>query len=521
MTRPSFQAEDLRTSAPKEIARIVTAPRFTFLLVALAVFVGFGVGNRIASTAHAHSKDSIESDRAGLSLFSLNSALDPSLSAAGDVRAMAQSAEDEYVLAANQISATLGGDTFNAGDVSFEGPSTHSTNYTTQHVSEHAPDPGAPEWAGAFTIITHGEIGPGESLGVSLDLNGVSASAVNLIASEMGKIFDFRLSKAGDRYRLGQDADGRVLDFRYSQDSEESYYLAWEGTRYTIRKETAELHAQIAKIAGVVDSSFYGAISALGEETALAADFAEVFAWDIDFSRNVHPGDEFSILYERLYRRDARGEEVYVRPGRILAGRYKGKVGDYTVVYFDNDIDGGAYFRPDGTSVERAFLAAPLEFSRISSRFTGARNHPILNVTRPHPGIDYAAPHGTPVYAVAQGVIDFKARAGASGNLIRIRHPDGYSSHYAHLSKFANSLKVGDRIKQKQVIGYVGSTGLSTGPHVCFRVKKDGHYVDPMKISSPAGAPVESNQLDDFMTVRDMLLAHLGPGSVTLADEAL
>jgi murein DD-endopeptidase MepM/ murein hydrolase activator NlpD len=373
----------------------------------------------------------------------------------------------------------------------------------------------------SLTIVTRGEIESGESLGSSLQRQGISPGTIHLIASEMRKVFDFRRSRPGDAYRLGQDSDGRVLDFRYSQGPEESFYLAWEGTRYVVRQETAELRPQIAKIAGVVDSSFYGAVLALGEQSSLASEFARILAWDIDFSRNVHPGDEFQILYERLYRRNDDGDEIYVRPGRVLAGHYAGNVGEYTVIYFEDEQGAGAYFRPDGSSVERAFLAAPLEFSRISSRFTRARRHPILKVTRPHPGIDYAAPRGTPIWAVADGVVEYRARAGASGNLVRIRHAGGYTSHYAHLSKFASDIAVGDRVEQKQLIGYVGSTGLSTGPHVCFRVKKDGRYVDPMRIASPAGASVDEEKRPVFEYVRDQLLADLGPGPLSVVDEAL
>jgi murein DD-endopeptidase MepM/ murein hydrolase activator NlpD len=144
-----------------------------------------------------------------------------------------------------------------------------------------------------------------------------------------------------------------------------------------------------------------------------------------------------------------------------------------------------------------------------------------LKVTRPHPGIDYAAAQGTPIWAVADGVVEYRARAGASGNLVRIRHAGGYTSHYAHLASFEKNLAVGDKVEQKQLIGYVGSTGLSTGPHVCFRVKKHGHYVDPMRISSPAGAPVDGEELVVFQSVRDQLLADLGPGPLSVADEAL
>lgn len=373
----------------------------------------------------------------------------------------------------------------------------------------------------SLTIATSGAIGKGESLATSLRGQGISPGTVHLVATEMRKVFDFRRSRPGDKYRLAQDPEGRVLDFRYSQGPEESFYLAWEGTRYVVKKETAELRPQVAKIAGIVDSSFYGAILALGEQSTLASEFARILAWDIDFSRNVHPGDEFSILYERLYRRNDEGKDVYVRPGRVLAGRYAGKAGDHTVVLFEDHLGNAAYFRPDGSSVERAFLAAPLEFSRISSRFTGSRRHPILKITRPHPGIDYAAPRGTPIWAVSDGVVEYRARAGGSGNLIRVRHNGGYTSHYAHLSKFAEGLKVGDKVIQKQIIGYVGSTGLSTGPHVCFRVKKNGRYVDPMKISSPAGEPVDEKKVEQFAAVRDELLADLGAGPVNMAGEAL
>lgn len=373
----------------------------------------------------------------------------------------------------------------------------------------------------SLTIVTRGKIGKGESLGSSMRRQGISPRTIHLVASEMRKVFDFRLSRPGDEFRLGQDSEGRVLDFRYSQSPEKSFYLAWNGTRYVAEKETAELRPQIAKIAGIVDSSFFGAVLALGERSALAAEFARILAWDIDFSRSVHPGDEFQILYERLYRRNDDGEEVYVKPGRIFAGRYDGRVGEHTVVYFEAEDGRGAYFRPDGTSVARTFLATPLEFSRITSRFSWARKHPILKITRPHPGIDYAAPQGTPVWSVAAGIVEYKARAGASGNLIRIRHQGGLTSHYAHLASFARNLKVGDRVDQKQVIGYVGSTGLSTGPHVCFRVKRDGKYVDPMQISGPAGDPVGIERIAVFRSVRDQLLADLGSSPLSAADEAL
>jgi len=485
--------------------------RWKIGLIALALTIGFGIGVRLGSGAGSGSGPAAGPEAArrleGASSATGASTADPiGFEVASDL-------PDGWTLEAAADPGTQTHDEDLQGKVVARYAAVEIDALPMHDAELEPPD--------SLTLVTRGRIRRGESLASSLRSRGISPATVHLIATEMSGIFDFRRSRPGDRYRLGQEPDGRVLDFRYSQGPEESFYLAWEGTRYVARKETTELRPQIAKIAGIVDSSFYEAIVALGEQSALAAEFAHLLAWDIDFSRNVQPGDEFQILYERLYRRDDDGRDVYVRPGRILAGRYRGSVGEHTIVYFEDEAGQGSYFRPDGSSVERAFLAAPLEFRRISSRFTRARHHPILNVTRPHPGIDYAAPVGSPVWSVADGVVEYKGRAGASGNLIRVRHVNGYTSHYAHLSRFAKELKVGDRVEQKQVIGYVGSTGLSTGPHVCFRVKKDGRYVDPLKISSPAGTPVEQDRIAEFEGVRDELLADLGAGPISLADEAL
>jgi murein DD-endopeptidase MepM/ murein hydrolase activator NlpD len=491
---------------------------FGGLLVVLAVVMAFGVGGRIGSAAD---DGAMRVSRA--TSGPMMASVDPSAAARSDredgASAYGISVEALPIHRTSTDRSTLA----SVGNAAGRTAHTSAVGRSARDRARDAAVDGAAGGAQVrdLTIVTRGVIQRGESLGAALRRQGISPGTVHLIATQMRKVFDFRRSRPGDRYRLGQDADRRVLDFRYAQSEEESFYMAWDGARYVVRRETAELHPLIAKIAGVVDSSFYGAIVSLGEQSALASEFARILAWDIDFGRQVHPGDEFQILYERLYRTNDDGEDVYVRPGRILAGRYVGRSGDHTVVYFEDEDGEGAYFRPDGSSVERAFLAAPLEFSRISSRFTRARLHPILNVTRPHPGIDYAAPHGTPVWAVADGVVEYRARAGASGNLIRIRHQGGLTSHYAHLQSFAEGLNVGDRVEQKQVIGYVGSTGLSTGPHVCFRVKRDGTYVDPMKISGPAGAPVAAAKLPAFRSVRDRLLADLGAGPIAMADEAL
>jgi murein DD-endopeptidase MepM/ murein hydrolase activator NlpD len=280
--------------------------------------------------------------------------------------------------------------------------------------------------------------------------------------------------------------------------------------------EEGELDARSTRIAGVITSTLYQSITNLGEEGSLARDFADIFAWDVDFQRKVRPGDSFQILYERLYRQSG-GRETYVRPGRILAAKFQNQTGEYTAVYFESKDGSGGYYRPDGSSVEGQFLMAPLRHARITSSFSAARRHPILKITRPHRGIDYAASIGTPVMSVADGVVIQRSWTGGNGNLVKVRHQNGYVSSYAHLSRYADGLRVGDRVEQKQVIGYVGQTGLATGPHVCFRIQRNGKYVDPVRLRMPAGQPIGKAQLAQFRASRDARLAELA-GQRRVAD---
>lgn len=359
------------------------------------------------------------------------------------------------------------------------------------------------------SVVTQGVLRSGESLGALLRGQGIAPAAIHLITEQVRPVFDFRRSQPGQRYRVSQDASGNVLDFRYAISPDDSIHLFWDGSSFVVRKEQAELTPRVERIAGIVETSLYSAIAQLGESPTLASTFADLFAWDVDFSRSIQPGDEFQILYERLYRTDHDGYEVYVRPGMILAARFRGQAGDFTAVFYEGEPGPGGYYRPDGTSVERAFLAAPLRFARVTSRYSSSRRHPILKVNRPHHGIDYAAPEGTPLWAVSDGIVVFKGRNGGFGNLVKIEHPNGYTSYYAHLSGYAPGLHVGQVVKQKEVIAYVGHTGLATGPHVCFRVAKNGRYVNPRKLSSPPGEAIDDAQWNDFSVERDLLLGQL------------
>jgi murein DD-endopeptidase MepM/ murein hydrolase activator NlpD len=375
---------------------------------------------------------------------------------------------------------------------------------------------------GEDVIVLLGELGERETLSDALRTHGVSSRTVHEIATQMSGLFDFRYSQPKDQYRLIQGRDGTLLEFHYASSPFESYRVYREGEQYVSERREADLERRMARVAGVVDSSLYGAVTALGANPQLASDFADVFAWDVDFSRAVRSGDEFRILYERLFRKLPEGGEVFVGSGRILAARYSGAAGSHEAIYFETSKGRrGGYYRPDGSSVRRQFLKAPLKYDRISSTYTHSRLHPILKVRRPHLGIDYAAPMRTPVWAVADGRVIFKGWNGGLGKLVKIQHPNGYVTFYGHLSGYGPGLAVGSHVSQMQVIGYVGQTGLATGPHVHFHVKKGESYVNPASIKVPAGEPISSELQAEFALVRDAYLSRLDPSPLAAIDEAL
>jgi murein DD-endopeptidase MepM/ murein hydrolase activator NlpD len=369
--------------------------------------------------------------------------------------------------------------------------------------------------------VVDGTLVRGETLAESLQVRGISADRIHVIAREMAPVVDFRYAKPGDRYRLVLTASGDVESFRYERSLAEHYELVRSGEGFLAKAHRPEILRHRVRIAGLVTSSLYAAIEQLGESRELAEDFAEIFAWDVDFSRGAQRGDEFSILYERLYTRDDKGQETYLRPGQILAARYTSRTDDHRAVYFEPVEGRGAYYRPDGEPMERQFLKAPLDYKRISSSYSNSRFHPILKIRRPHHGIDYAAPYGTPVWSVANGEVMFKGYQSGFGNLVKVRHVNGYVSYYAHLSRFAPDLRLGQRLHQKQVIGYVGSTGLSTGPHLCFRLAKEGEYVNPTLLHAARGEPIPRRARDRFAAHSDELLAALDPRPLVVTNEAL
>jgi murein DD-endopeptidase MepM/ murein hydrolase activator NlpD len=275
--------------------------------------------------------------------------------------------------------------------------------------------------------------------------------------------------------------------------------------------EAIAWRAEPMRIEGSIEASLYDALDAVVPEDSLpgadrirlAWDLADVFAWQVDFSRDVQPGDRFRVVFERLV--SPAGE---MRLGRILASDLEVDGRRLTAFRFDS---GGrsALFDADGNSLRRAFLRAPVEFRRISSTFARARRHPVLGTFRRHQGTDYAADRGTPVMAAGEGTVLRAGPAGGYGNLIELRHRSGITTRYAHLRRFARGVRAGARVSQGQVIGYVGSTGLASGPHLHYEFRVNGVARDSRRVALGNGEPLPAARRPAFKRERDRLLALL------------
>jgi murein DD-endopeptidase MepM/ murein hydrolase activator NlpD len=279
---------------------------------------------------------------------------------------------------------------------------------------------------------------------------------------------------------------------------------AWrEGEAWTAARRDVPVERKVVLVAGTVAGSLFESMEVLGEQAQLVLDFAGIFAWDFDFTSDSQPGDRFRMLVEKVYAGDQ-----FVKYDRILVAEYESERKVHTGIYF-KDREGGGYYTPAGESLRRAFLKSPLEFTRISSTFTRARRHPILGGVRPHLAVDYAAPTGTPIWAVADGRVEFAGYKGGNGNTVVIRHRANFKTMYNHLSRFGKGIRRGAAVKQRQAIGYVGTTGLSTGPHLDYRVIKDGRFVNPLKETFLPGKPISPSARPAFLEARDSLLAEL------------
>jgi murein DD-endopeptidase MepM/ murein hydrolase activator NlpD len=363
--------------------------------------------------------------------------------------------------------------------------------------------------------ILNALVPPRATLAALLDAHELLAHEVVAIVGTLGRTFDLRRFRAGQPYKLDRFHDGRVREFEYEIDHDRRLVVRRRGV-----DADAAFDAQIALIPKTVQPivvegrisraapSLIQAIDAAGERIELSLALADVFSGEMDFNSDLQPGDTFRILVERGTRDDGR----FAGYGAVLAAEYVNAGRALRAVRFTPPDGKPGYYDLEGRSLKRFFLKSPLKFEpRVTSGFSRSRRHPILNYTRAHNGVDYAAPAGAPVVSVGSGAITFAGWTAGGGRTVRVRHASGYESEYLHLSSIATGLRPGTRIGQGELVGRVGATGLATGPHLHYGLKRDGVYVNPVREhqNMPPGEPVADLHRALFAGERDRAFAVL------------
>ena len=346
--------------------------------------------------------------------------------------------------------------------------------------------------------VIQGEVKEGSSFSKSLTEKKIPVRWSDLIIAKLKPYVNFKKIRRGT-YQFIMDSKGDLVKFIYEAGPTEVYEIEKESEGYAVQKKEIPLQGVLKKVVGEIRSSLFEAMDAAGEGDPLTISFAEILASEIDFYKDVREGDRFKVVVEKMYK----GDE-FIRYGTIHAVEYQRGEKVIRGIRYQED-----YYDEKGNSLRKVFLKVPLRFSRISSKFSRARNHPILGGVRPHYGVDYAAPSGTPIWAVADGTVVSCGWNTGFGRQVILRHGNGYVSCYGHLSGYGPGIRKGTRVKQKQVIGYVGSTGISTGPHLDYRLVKDGRFRNPLKETFPTGVPLRREERVPFQKQKEEILPWL------------
>ena len=361
----------------------------------------------------------------------------------------------------------------------------------------------------------------GESIYYLLLDHGIDNNSIHDLVSEFNTIFDVKRSFPGDICTAVCDSLDTIRWFEYKRGDKEIYVVERKGDEFTSYRKEIECVRMARAVEGEIKTSLYEAMVECGLGGEIIFAYADIFAWDVDFYVDVRVGDRFRLLFEECC---INGKVLEY--GRILAAEYLGEEANVTAVFFEDSTGHSDYYNPEGQSMRKTFLKSPFKYGykRISSGFSWSRLHPIRKVRRPHLGIDYAAPRGTPVISTADGVVDFRGWKGGFGKYVKIKHGGGMYTTYGHLSRYGRGIRNGARVKQGQVIGYVGSTGLSTGPHLDYRFIKNGRYVNPLRMKVPAASPVKEEYQEEFHLAAQELTSALNfllPPKLTSSHDSL
>lgn len=354
--------------------------------------------------------------------------------------------------------------------------------------------------------IKRDTVGRGETMGKILNQYGISPVTIDALDKAAKDIFPLKQIRADRPYTLFIASDsttGDKLDYLvYEKDLVEYVVFGFKNDSISVTKGEKDVTIRRQIRSSTIESSLWGAIMRDSLPYALAAEMEDIYQWTVDFF-GIQKGDHFTVIYdEKLI------DTTHVGIGRIWGAKFNHAGKDVYAIPFKQG-DKIQYWEYDGASLRKQLLKAPLKFSRISSRFSRSRLHPVHRVYRPHLGVDYAAPMGTPVHAVADGVVTFKGWGGGGGNTLKIKHAGNLVTGYLHLSRFAKGIKQGSRVSQGDLIGYVGSTGTSTGPHLDYRIWKNGVNIDPLKVPQEPAEPIKKENKAAFEQLRDRIIAEL------------
>lgn len=353
--------------------------------------------------------------------------------------------------------------------------------------------------------VDYGIVKPNQSLSTILEKHGLSVRDVHRLNERAKGIFDVRKIRSGQAYAVFSSRDSlpETSFFVYEEDPKSYVVFDLRGD-YEVRRGQNPVEWKRKEVRGEVESSLWMAMQKMGTDPQLAVVLSNIFGWTIDFF-GLQKQDEFRVVYEQEV---VDGKSLL--NFNVLGASFRHGDSTYYAIPFEQDGE-VLYYNEHGNSLEGAFLKAPLDFFRISSRFSNSRFHPVLKKYRAHHGVDYAAPTGTPVYAIGSGKVIAKGyQANGGGNYLKVKHNSVYTTVYMHLSRFAKGIKVGSAVKQKEVIGYVGATGLATGPHLDFRVFENGKPINPLTIKSQPKKPVSAENMPRFTVVRDSVCRMLG-----------
>lgn len=352
--------------------------------------------------------------------------------------------------------------------------------------------------------VVQGKVSEGSSLYLALKKHGMGKQERYKLIQSLKAVHNVSRIRSGTPYDLVFVND-ELKKMSYEISRDHRIVATREGDGYVVDILPIEYQAEVVTRTAVIKDNLYNTIKAMGEKPALVNEITEIFAWDINFFKDLMKGDELKIVIEKKYRNG-----TFAMYGKLIGAEFINQGKKITAIYFPKEKE---YFTPKGKSLRKQFLKAPLKFSRVSSGFSHKRFHPILKRNVPHLSVDYVAPIGTPVYAVADGTVTWARSSGPSGKLIRIKHNSVYNSAYCHLSGFAKKVKKGSYVEQGQLIGWVGMTGRTTGPHLCYHFKKNGSPINPLKFKPPKAKPVPREEWKAFTVVRRDVLEKLALAS--------